>query len=122
MPHSVDSVAIALSVANLHCADTDTVNIDILHSGILFPNVFTPSKETNNIFRCMSTNVRNFELWIYDRRGALLFHTTDINEGWDGTVDGRPCRQETYVFRCRYSNEEVPDGYQSYTGTVTLIR
>ena len=122
VPHSVDSVAIALSVANLHCADTDTVNIDILHSGILFPNVFTPSKETNNIFRCMSTNVHNFELWIYDRRGALLFHTTDINEGWDGTVDGRPCRQETYVFRCRYSNEEVPDGYQSYTGTVTLIR
>ena len=48
----------------VNCADTDTVNIDILHSGILFPNVFTPSKETNNIFRCMSTNVHNFELWM----------------------------------------------------------
>ena len=122
VPHSVDSVAIALSVSNFHCADTDTVRIDILHSGILFPNVFTPSKETNNIFRCMSTGVHNFELWIYDRRGALVFHTTDIEEGWDGTSGGRPCRQETYVYRCRYSNEEIPDGYQSYTGTVTLIR
>ena len=122
VPHTVDSLAIALAVAGVHCADTDTVQIGILRSGIFFPNVFTPSAATNNLFRCTTTGIHNFELWVYDRRGALVFHTTDIDEGWDGTHNGQPCRQEAYVYRCRYSNEEVPDGYQTYTGTVSLIR
>ena len=122
VPHTVDSLALALEVEGLHCADTDTVRIDILRSGIFFPNVFTPSREDNNLFKGTASGVHNFDLSIYDRRGALIFHTTDVDEGWDGTHNGQPCRQETYVYRCRYSNEEVPDGYQTVTGTVTLIR
>ena len=118
----VDSLAISLAVKGMHCADTDTVDIQILRTGIYFPNIFTPSRETNNVFKGIASGVRNFELWIYDRRGALVFHTTDFDEGWDGTADGRPCRQESYVYHCRYSDEEVPDGYQTITGTVSLIR
>ena len=121
VPHTVDSLAIALAVEGVHCADTDTLGVEILRSGIFFPNVFTPSRESNNLFRGTAAGVRDFELWIYDRRGALVFHSTDVEEGWDGTHDGQPCRQETYVYRCRYSDEEV-DGYQSVTGTVTLVR
>ena len=122
VPHSVDSVAISLAVEGVHCADTDTVHVEILRAGIYFPNIFTPSRETNNVFKGSATGIRDFEMWIYDRRGSLVFHTTDFDEGWDGTHDGQPCRQETYVYRCRYSDEEVPDGYQTYTGTVTLLR
>ena len=122
VPMYVDSVAIALKVRNEMCSSSDTVHIEVLRADILFPNVFTPSLESNNYFRAYTTAVSEFELWIFDRRGALVFHTTDINQGWDGTHDGRPLPQAAYVYKCRYRDQITPNGYQNITGTVTLIR
>lgn len=122
VPIYVDSVTITLSVENEMCTASDTVHVEVLRSDILFPNVFTPSLGSNNYFRAYSTAVSDFELWIYDRRGSLVFHTTDIDEPWDGTHDGRPLPQAAYVYKCRYRDQLTPNGWQSLTGTVTLLR
>ncbi|MBR3724926.1 MAG: choice-of-anchor J domain-containing protein [Bacteroidales bacterium] len=122
VPMQVDSLVLFLTVTNLTCADTDTASVPILKQSIYFPNVFTPGESTNNTFFGFGTGILQFEIWIYDRRGDLVFHSTDFNEKWNGTHNGVTCHQGTYVYRCRYTTQLVPNGWQSVTGTVTLLR
>ena len=122
VPMYVDSLNIVLTISNDICSASDTVRVDVLRADIHFPNVFTPSLSTNNIFKAYTTAVSEFELWIFDRRGALVFHTTDIEQGWDGTHNGEPLPQAAYVYKCRYRDQLTPTGYQTLTGTVTLLR
>ena len=91
-------------------------------TGLFFPNVFTPSLGINKTFSAIGVGILRFEIWIYDRRGALVFHSIDMDEAWDGTHDGRPCRQEAYVYRCQYTTKQEPNAQQTVTGTVTLLR
>ena len=88
---------------------------------IYFPNVFTPESERNHHFTPVGTGIAEFEMWVYDRRGALMFHTTDIQQGWDGTSNGIKCRQEVYAYTCKYRVKQQK-GYQTHTGTVLLLR
>ena len=122
VPSSVDSVQISLQVFSHTCADITTVDVPIRRSGILFPNVFTPTQNLNNIFTGVGKGVIDYEIWIYDRRGDIVYHGTDIHEGWDGTKDGKPCSQGVYVYYCRYSDQLIPNGVQTTKGTVTLLR
>lgn len=115
-----DSVVLMLRVDNGSCEDSVTQVVPIYHYSLSFPNVFTPDGETNNRFGCVATNIGDYHLWIYDRRGALVFHTTDQQQSWDGTCNGVPCPQAAYVYRCEYS---IPvAGMQSKSGTVLLLR
>jgi gliding motility-associated-like protein len=98
------------------------VTIPITKSEIFFPNIFTPNRQENNRFRAYYTNITDFEIWIYDRRGDLVYHSTDINEGWDGTHEDRPCVQAAYVYTCTYKDTITPGGVMKKTGTVVLVR
>lgn len=122
VPTHVHSLVLELGVNSEHCADTDVVEIDILGSNLSFPNTFTPTQFTNNVFKGVGIGITQYELWIYNRQGHLVFHSVDINEGWDGTSHGAPCHQGAYVYRCRYQCQETPGGSQTVTGTVTLLR
>ena len=122
VPLTIDSVLITLRVANDFCADSDTVMVRSLVSSLYFPNIFTPSLTENNTFKAVGDNIHDFEIWIYDRRGDLVFHSTTIEQPWDGTHDGVPCQQAAYVYKCRYTTTLEPKANQSVTGTVTLIR
>lgn len=122
VPTSVDSLRLTLVARNDFCADSDTVAVPILKSELFFPNIFTPNLSTNNVFRAYHADITGFEIWIYDRRGDLVYHSTDINEGWDGTHDGTPCMQNAYVYKCRYTEVTNPGGHKTRTGTVVLVR
>ena len=122
VPINADSLIVTLIVQGVHCPDTDTAAVPVLNSSLYFPNVFTPSRTDNNLFHAFGSGVSCFEIWIYDRRGDLVFHSDDITQPWDGTHQGQPCPQAAYVYRCRYCDETVPGGLRSVTGTVTLLR
>lgn len=122
VPLTADSVTAWLDVSNEHCADTDTVVIYAYNEKIFFPNAFTPSLPTNNTFRCLATGVLDYEIWIYARNGDLVFHSTDIQEGWDGTHEGTPCPQGVYVFTCKYTTELIRDSRQQQTHSIMLLR
>ena len=86
------------------------------------PNVFTPGKETNNIFRIPSKNISQMTVDIYQRWGDKIYTFNGLTEGWDGTRNGLPCPQETYVYRITYrviGSHETPN---PIVGTVTLLR
>ncbi|MBQ9864141.1 MAG: gliding motility-associated C-terminal domain-containing protein [Bacteroidales bacterium] len=118
----VDSIMLVLAITSSQCSDTDTVVIPQYVDGIFFPNVFTPSLETNNTFGGVSPSVLQYEIWIYDRRGSLMFHSTDITDRWDGMSNGKPCTMGNYVYHCRYSDKTMPNGLKSITGSVLLLR
>lgn len=117
-----DSVVIGLEVENGQCRDTAEMTLHINKVIVYVPNIFTPSKEDNNIFRIVTRGVTEGDLYIYDRVGNLVFHTNDLSQGWGGTHNGQPCQQRAYVWKLRFRTVDQPDGDQVKTGTVTLIR
>lgn len=72
------------------------------------PNAFTPQHEVNALFRARGYDMAHFEMFIFDRAGRQLFHTTDLCEGWDGTFRGCPQPQATYTWMIRTASSPAP--------------
>lgn len=66
------------------------------------PNAFTPNDDINNIWRPyipnLETNGYSYELYIYNRWGGEIFHSTSIEEGWNGKFNGKSVTIGSYVF------------------------
>ncbi|MGB3849952.1 MAG: gliding motility-associated C-terminal domain-containing protein [Tunicatimonas sp.] len=80
-----------------------------------FPTAFTPNGDgRNDVFVYTGRLIDNIELRIYNRWGELLFQTTTLEEGWDGSYRGVPVPQGTYVFRAdvtdQLGNQFVQEG------------
>ena len=87
------------------------------------PTAFTPgSEDANARFRLFANNeYEYFHIYIYNRRGELVFESTDPEFEWDGTSDGQPMPQAAYVYVCRYRKPGM-NTLAEIHGTVTLIR
>ena len=126
-----DSVALAtdgdyvFSYTNRYgCDSTVIVHVTVDSSAIAnpwFPNVFTPDGETNNRFRgYMNYMPAEYTLYIFNRWGNQIFHTTDPHSGWDGTYRGAALPQGAYVYKYKVL---MPNGIRREgIGTVTLLR
>ena len=93
---------------------------------LYFPNAFSPNGDgLNDEFKVVtpSYDLEVFSLSIFNRWGAMIFHTTDISQGWDGTYQGSPCQAGTYVFRVTYNTSMYSNtGPEVKMGTVMLVR
>lgn len=117
-----DSITVLLAVSNTFCNDTVSRTIPIIRSASFAPNVFTPDADINNRFTIVYNGILEAELTVYNRQGLLVFSTTDLENGWDGTHNGAPCPQGAYVWHLRFRSAEKPKQWQSCIGTVTLLR
>ena len=118
-----DSVYVTLQSCNrLNCCADTTIGLPVEVTTVWFANMFTPDREDNNRFGMVTTlTLLEYELYIYNRNGQLVWHTTDQNELWDGkTSDGGVAPQGTYAYFCRYSY--VKDSYHTTNGNITLVR
>lgn len=115
-----DSVRVAVVAYNDVCTDTAERVVPVLRHLLMFPNVFTPSLATNNRFGPIGFGITDYELWIFDRRGCLVFHSTDMAETWDGTSNGISLKQEAYAYTCHYTTPT--HDRLTTTGVVTLLR
>jgi len=57
---------------------------------------------------------------IYSRWGELIFETEDINEGWDGTCNGKTWSSGNYYFQIRAKGTQGQG--KMIKGSVHLIR
>ncbi len=82
------------------CVSTDSVRIEVDESSVLFiPNVFSPNGDNlNDILYVRGGGIESFVFRVYDRWGALMFETSDLSVGWDGTYKGEPVVQGVYVY------------------------
>lgn len=121
---SLTTLSVGLVVWNrLSCRDTAYVSVHLSPEETIWcPNVFTPDGDINNRFAIIGVGVIQMELDIYNRWGLLVFHSDHPEEGWDGTHNGIPCKQEAYVWRLKYRRVSTPDAYNVKVGTVTLLR
>jgi gliding motility-associated-like protein len=102
-----------ISESNLACVSTAP--------RMYAPNVFSINGDNlNDKFYVKGVFVETFTLKIYNRWGQLVFETTDMNNGWDGTFEGEPCKSDVFV----YLAEGIGRKGQriNHTGNVTLLR
>lgn len=122
-PNHVDSMKVQLIVREkmFGCLDTAARWIPLKGGMPFAPNIFTPERSEQNRFMVYLSNVKTFDINIYTREGALVFHSSDINEHWDGTWmgKGRKCPQAVYTYIVRYTTD-ISDDIQVKKGTVLL--
>ena len=64
-----------------------------------------------------------FTIYIYDRRGRLIYESDDAKFEWDGRdMNGEKCVHGAYVYIIRYTNSFDVHKTNVKKGTVTLIR
>lgn len=76
---------------------------------LTLPNAFTPNNDgLNDYFRPLHPcNMAEYLLRIYDRYGTLVFQTTDFGRGWNGTYNGMPAENGTFVWMASYRNTDT---------------
>ncbi|MBM3404009.1 MAG: T9SS type B sorting domain-containing protein [Bacteroidetes bacterium] len=111
---------------NKCCYNSDTITVTIYEYYI--PNAFTPNNDgLNDTFKVIGqlTEGIRFSMVIYNRWGELIFESTDIMKGWDGTKAGKPCPSDVYSWKVviGFFNESIIQKEDVvFKGTVTLLR
>jgi gliding motility-associated-like protein len=105
----------------------DTINISMYdcNNCAKFPTGFTPNNDgKNDIFRVRTDcDIRDYNLYIFNRAGNMIFTSDEIDAGWDGTYDGVNQPVGAYVYRVTYNFWDGNSLVEANTqGTITLIR
>lgn len=106
------------------CIGVDSLNVTSKDCTPIFfvPNAFTPNNDgLNDIFKpVISGNIEEYIFTIYDRYGQQIFSTKKINEGWNGTIKGKPQNTGTFIWTCSYKFKGLIK--ESKKGSIVLIR
>jgi gliding motility-associated-like protein len=104
------------------CMDSTDITVTVNPGfAIYFPNAFSPDQSTyNDVYAPKGFGIKEYELMIFDRWGNMIFRSTDLNTGWDGTVKGSGPYQDVYVYKCRV--KDMSNNKHYYTGHITLIQ
>ncbi|MEO8761999.1 MAG: gliding motility-associated C-terminal domain-containing protein, partial [Bacteroidia bacterium] len=104
------------------CKDTVTECVIIQpYFTIYIPNSFTPNGDgRNEVFNAEGDYITTYDMKIFDRWGNLIFHSTDLANGWTGIKNGMQLQEDVYVYIINVT-DPVRNPY-SYKGTVTLLR
>jgi len=108
-----------------NCVDFHTIPIlENCIPRISAPNAFSPNGNAqNDFFSVFSAFVTDFEIFIYNRWGEIVFHSEDKDFGWDGKVNGSPAPVGTYAYVIRFSSEyDISGQTHEQRGGVTLLR
>ena len=119
-----DSARVVLTTLNeLGCPVEYPFAVPVTLFTAWFPNVFTPgSQDGNSRFRLFTVNdYEYFHIYIYNRRGELVYESDDPRFQWDGTHDGEDLPQGTYVYTCRFRKPGTTTLSQ-FKGAITLLR
>jgi gliding motility-associated-like protein len=118
-----DQVYFLTGITDAGCAASDNVKITVFKfPGVLVPTAFTPNNDgLNDVLRPRYNGIRRLEYFsIFNRWGELIFTTSDMTKGWDGSLNGRP--QGTGTFVWIVSAEDFKGKKYQLRGTTTIIR
>ena len=97
----------AVSISDACTTIVEEVEVELedlgLSGNFYVPNAFSPNEDgINERFECYSSDavqVADFNLYVFDRWGNQLFHTSNLGVGWDGSYKGRKAITGVYVWR-----------------------
>ena len=115
VPPSADTAYTFLS--NIQCV-VDAIDVYL-------PNVFSPdaNRDANREFRPYfntTAGLTEYSLRVFDRWGALVFESENVEEGWTGQIGGRGAAIGSYVYTLSY--KPVGGNIRQLTGVVHLVR
>lgn len=119
----------SVRITNLFgCTVEDSIQVEEFCPPSLFiPNTFTPNGDgLNDVWLPVGRNIAQFDLYVFDRWGGQVFHSTDPGHGWDGTINGEPAPNDNYAWRLAYRFVEKSDGGLGFEhkqfGSVQVMR
>lgn len=116
-----------IAIDNNNCEITAGISVEFEEClppcSLFIPDAFTPQGDGTNDFFLTYSNCEpsTFLLSIFNRWGELVFKTSNINEGWDGTFKGADAELGVYSYFLKYQfannqNERIKKG------SVSLIK
>lgn len=104
------------------CVDSTEIWVIVRPDGTYYvPNSFTPNGDgLNDEFKIVGMGIEEFELYIYDRWGKLVFESKDVNYGWNGKTNNNDLPAGVYNYVVIYKDNVGIR--RSKPGSVTLIR
>ena len=113
--------ALLITTNNYGCRDTISKSIEVKPKSTLFvPNAFTPNGDgKNDDFRPFYTNMKNLQVWVFDRWGLLLKTWDSLDGSWDGYYEGRKCQEDTYVYKI--VGNGIDGQHSEWVGHVSII-
>lgn len=92
------------------------------------PNAFTPNGDGfNDFFNGTGYNITEYQLWIYDRWGNMIYTTGEekdpaSSKPWDGKANNgeEAAQQDVYVWKVQL--KDVFKKRHNYVGTVTIVK
>ncbi len=91
------------------------------------PTAFTPNGDnSNDLIFVRGWGIQSLvEFKIYNRWGQMVFETTDINQGWDGTFNGKEQNNDSYTYHAVVQTWLLVNGEYKVlekTGSFSLVR
>ena len=102
-------------------SDDIFVKVENCLNQLFVPTAFTPNNDNkNDVLRARAYfPITDFSFSIYNRWGQKIFSTTNLNEGWNGKVNGEDAISGVYAWQLEYKRK---DKASKQKGTTVLIR
>jgi len=106
------------------CIDSISKKIQVKSPFYFYvPNAFTPNKDDINEGFCpkgVGVSELNYSMQIYNRWGNLVFSTTKPYACWDGTTNGSPATENSYIYKITLNDTDGKE--HQYIGKVVIMR
>jgi gliding motility-associated-like protein len=119
------SYEVLLEVVSVHGCTSEAYEYVEVQQGFTFyvPNAFTPNNDQhNNKFQGVGEGVdpSSFQMSITNRWGEMIYHTGNVEEGWDGTFKGLQVEVGAYVYEISLQDLMGKEHY--FRGHVSVVR
>ena len=116
---------VTLITSNIHeCYDTTSRTITVKPFYNFFvPSSFSPNGDNiNDIFAVIGNGIKNenYEFILFNRWGDIVWEADNINDTWDGKINGSNAKQDVYQYKLSFFN--FLEEREIHYGQVTLIR
>jgi len=118
---------VSLWVTNAYgCTDSTTMKVTVKSEYTFWmPSAFTPDQDGLNDYfgpKGLGLNTENYEMYIYNRWGEVIWYTNDIENHWDGNSgkDAKPAPEGIYVWLITF--QDLNNKPYKKIGNVTLFR
>ncbi|MBC7949778.1 MAG: gliding motility-associated C-terminal domain-containing protein [Chitinophagaceae bacterium] len=118
-PLSSTEYIVKTSIGNCEAADTVLVSVSWPDT-LYVPTAFTPNGDGRNDKFMATGSANDYSLKIFNRWGEQIFQSKSLQQGWDGTIQGKAQPSGVYVYWMQYKT--MAGGVRKRKGSLVLIR